>query len=169
MMMLVVGFFVGILYENVALTRGLETLQLFGEEQLELLRHAVVKQSEYLMYIIKMRSIPILASILLWNFRWRKPVILIGIGWAGFICGRIVVASVIGRGVKGVLLCIAVLFPHFIFYIMAYMILIVHLISEVKKRWRKTKTAGVLALFLLGVLLEVYTNPIVLNLVLRWV
>ena len=169
MMILVVGFFIGILYENVALTKSLDTLQIFEEEQLEMLRYANIKQPEYIFYIIKMRSVPILAALFLWNFRWRKPVLLTGVGWAGFICGRMLVAGVIGRGARGILLCLAVLFPHFVFYVCAYLILILYLWSETKRRWKKAKTAGVLGMFLTGLLLEIYINPIVLNFILKWV
>ena len=168
MMILVVGFFIGISYENIAIAKGLETMNLFQGDQLLLLQQMNVKTSKYMLHILKLRLYPLLGMLCLWNFRWKKVVVITGMAWIALVLGRIITGCIAIYGMKGLILCVAGLLPHFVFYVLAYRILIMYLISEIKRKWKKSNTAGFLAIFLIGLLLEVYVNPALVKYVLKW-
>ena len=160
---LVVGFFVGILYENFD-----KTIHFFEEEQLKIVREMNYKIQEYALYIIKIRLIPLSGIIFLKNLRWRRSVILFINGFCGFLIGRIMVAAIIVQGIKGIVIAAMVLFPHILFYAIAYMIVVLHLYNEKKRKWSKSQIVAIIIFFILGILSEIYINPRILKIVFRF-
>lgn len=160
-MILAVGFFIGIIYENMAVNRGMEMVNIA-------VREIQGEKTDYLFYILKNRLIPFGVLGLLWNFRWRKAILLVVIAWSGMIFGRTVVSTVITYGGKGVLLCAALVIPHYVFYILSYGVVIVYLCGNKRVQWNRVKTIAMLTMFFTGIILEVYVNPIVLNFILKY-
>lgn len=158
-MTLVVGFFVGILYEN-----WVKSIILFDREYVEMFQ-----EMEYMIYIVKMRVLPLISIVFLQNFRWRKICILLINGGCGFLFGRILVASIIEQGIKGIGLCILLFFPHMLFYIITYIIVMLQLYSERKRKWKKIQVVVIVLLLALGIFSEVYVNPRILKRILRFV
>ena len=163
MMILVVGFFVGILYENFS-----ETIHFFKTEQLLRLREMNFQSKEYLLYIMKMRMLPLIGALFLWNFRWRKIVVLMVSGWCSFFLGRILVAAILAHGVKGILLSMGALLPHTIFYVLLYFIIILQVYDERRRKWKQIQIAAIIILLVLGIGSEVYINPNVLKRIIDW-
>ena len=158
-MALVVGFFVGILYEN-----WVKSIILFDREYVEMFQ-----EMEYMIYIVKMRVLPLISIVFLQNFRWRKICILLINGGCGFLFGRILAASIIEQGIKGIGLCVLLFFPHMLFYAFTYMIVMLQLYSERKRKWKKIQVAAITLLLALGIFCEVYVNPRILKRILRFV
>lgn len=167
--MLAVGFLVGIIYENIVSGKDETLIRMFQSEQLQLFGELQIDSYTYLLYILKKRIVPLLVIVLLWSFKWRKPFVLIAVSWCGLLFGRMIVAAMISQGIRGVLICLAILFPQTIFYALVYIILVVHLYSDKRRWWNKGKTAAVAAFFLLGVLTEVYINPMILEMIINFV
>lgn len=156
---LVVGFFVGIFYENWA-----KSISIFRKEYWE-----IFQTMEYMIYIIEMRVLPLCALVFLQKFRWRKIAVLLINSYCGFLLGRIIVAAIIEQGIRGVGLCMTLFFPHMLFYVIIYAILISHLYNERKRKWEKIQVAAIVLFLALGIVGEVYVNPRILKRILRFV
>lgn len=161
---LVVGFLIGIVYENVA-----GTIFIFQTEYLKLFQEMSLDRKEYLFYILKVRVYPLIGIPFLWNFKWRKIITIFLVGWFGFFSGRLLVSAILLQGIKGICLYIAVAFPHMVFYLFAYLILVFHLFSDRKQRWNKLKTIVLVLLFSLGIGCEVYINPQIVKRIIGWI
>ena len=159
-MILAVGFFIGIIYENMAVNRGMEMVNIA-------VREIQGKKTDYLFYILKNRLIPFGVLGLLWNFRWRRELLFVVLAWSGMVLGRTVVSLLITYGGKGVLLCAALVIPHYVFYILSYGVVIVYLCGNKRVQWNRVKTIAMLTMFFTGIILEVYVNPVVLNFILK--
>ncbi len=159
---LAVGFFVGILYENILLRmQGIH---------IEEIRWSNVNQitETYLWQIVKLRSLPILGLWFMGKLRWKKQIVLLGIGWTGLLLGVLTVLAVAGAGVKGLILCLMGLLPHMIFYALCYGMIVVYLFYYPSKQWNAAKFCFVLVTLLIGILTEAYLSPILLRWTLRF-
>ena len=79
----------------------------------------------------------------------------------------IMTSSVLKMGVKGIILCLIALTPHFIFYIAGYMILLWYFFSYPESRWNLSKTVSFLLFIAVGILLECYVNPVIMQMFLK--
>ena len=95
----------------------------------------------------------------------KTDVVGLCIGWTGFSGGVVAVSSVISLGMKGILLCIVGMLPQILFYGFAYVILLWYLYTYPNGRWNIKKTAAAGISMAVGMILEVYTNPILMKLV----
>ena len=144
-MFLLGGFLIGILYAN-------------------LIKTDIVAE-EYLWYILRARLVPFCMICILGCMKWKKTVVGLCIGWTGFSGGVVAVSSVISLGMKGILLCIVGMLPQILFYGFAYVILLWYLYTYPNGRWNIKKTAVAGISMAVGIILEVYTNPILMKLV----
>lgn len=161
---LAVGFFIGIVYENVA-----GSIFIFQTEHLKLFQEMNLDRKEFLFYILKVRVYPLIGIAFLWNFKWRKIITIFLVGWFGFFEGRLLVSAILLQGIKGIFIYIAVAFPHMIFYMFAYLVLVFHLCSDRKQQWNKLKTVVLILAFLLGIGSEVYINPQIVKRIIEWI
>ena len=162
MIVLAVGFFVGIIYENYV-----QSIHFFEKEQLCLLYDLNVETKEYFLYIFKIRFLTMIGLWWIGSFRWRKILILLIFGWSGFFFGRILVSAILANGVRGIFIGIAAFFPHMLFYLCAFLIVLLHAYEERKRNWKKKQIAVIILIFVLGICSEVYVNPIILKLVIK--
>ena len=72
-------------------------------------------------------------------------------------------SAVLQTGIRGIFLCLAALFPHFLFYGAAWVILLWYFFQYPKVEWNRMKTLGFFLLTAVGVLLECYVNPVLLK------
>ena len=161
---LAVGFFIGIIYEN--LTR---TIQLFGIEQLEALGKIDFETREYLVYVIKIRSVQIIGVLLLYNYRWRKIILFAVSGYSGFFLARLFVSAILLHGMFGIVLGGAILFPQTLFYMLMYWIVVRKMCDERRVRWRGKQIAAVAILLTIGIWCEVYINPRIIKMIIEWI
>ena len=164
MILLVVGFFVGILYENI-----IGSMTLFQTESLKLFVQEYGEKKEYLFYIVKIRTLFLVLILFLWNFKWRKSVILFLSLCYGFFLGRMIVSAILFQGIKGIGICIGILFPQMLFYLFAYLMVILHLYNNRKKQWNRLKTIVFIFIWILGIWCEAYINPQILKIFIRWI
>ena len=70
-------------------------------------------------------------------------------------------------GIKGLILCLIALAPHLVFYITGYLILLWYLFTYPDSQWNLSKMVSTALFLAVGVLLECYVNPIIMELFLK--
>lgn len=166
LILLAVGFFVGIFYQNLA--SGGETVSWFQQYFLNQFAQTELVAEEYIWYVAGARLLPFVCLCIAGAFRWRKGIVCLGLIWTGFLAGVLTVSAVLALGAKGILLCIVGMLPQMLFYVPAYGMVLVYLYRYPKKQWNTAKTIFVCLSLLIGLILEVYLNPIILKWVLRF-
>lgn len=164
---LAVGFFVGILYENIVSKSQGMSIDLFQSYFLKQFAQVEIVTEEYLWYVAKARVVPFLLLLLLGCLRWKKTLVSIYVCWAGFLLGIITVSAVIPLGIKGILFCLAGMVPHIIFYVLAYGMYLLHLYHYPNRHWNATKTIFIVLMMFLGIALETYLSPIIIKSIVR--
>lgn len=98
-----------------------------------------------------------------------KLVHVLFVAWSGFAYGYFCVMLISSFGVMGLLLCFFALFPHFFFYVPVYLGLVDLSMCRREFVGWKSLVAGIILLMGLavGIFLESYMNPIVLQKVLK--
>ena len=81
----------------------------------------------------------------------------------GIFFGSLTITAISKMGFKGILFMVIGMFPHMCFYGMAYGILICYWLDDKRGRWSKTKTVGVLAFLIAGIVSEVYVNSLLMK------
>ena len=126
-----------------------------------------IETAEYLWYVVRIRMAPVLLLGALGCTRLRKGVVAAFILWTGFSSGLLFTSAVIKMGVKGIILCLIALIPQFLFYAAGYLALLWYLYTYPQIRWNLTKTVIFLLLLAVGMLLECYVNPVLMQLFIR--
>lgn len=164
---LAVGFFVGILYENlISRSRGM-SIDIFQTYFLEQYGQTEIVAEKYLGYVLKARAVPLIGLCFLGCMKWKKVLVAVCLGWTGFLTGVLTVSAVMQLGIKGVLFCLVGMFPHMICYGLVYGILFSYLYRYPKAKWNGIKTVFVVLVIFVGILLETYLNPLLMKLVIR--
>ena len=70
-------------------------------------------------------------------------------------------------GERGLLFCAACVLPQWIFYSMAYGMILVYWFHWPQKQWNHVKTVFVILMFSVGIIVEIYVNPLLLKWVIR--
>lgn len=160
---LVVGFLSGVIYENVITRNQVVTTELFLKSNLQRYLQTDVIAEKYVWYVIKERVIFLLIVCILSCVKWKKIFVTMCLALIGFFSGVFCVSAVLQLGMKGILLCIAGMFPHMLFYGLLYGMLFVHWFRFPERQWNRTKMLFVVVLFIIGFFLEVYVNPIIVK------
>lgn len=163
--LLVVGFLFGIIYENIISRRQIVTTEIFLASNLQRYLHTDVIAEKYFLYVIKSRIIPLILICVLSCVQWKKLLVTLYLVIIGFFTGSFCVSSVLQLGIKGIFLCLAGLFPQALFYGFMYGILFTHWFYYPERQWNRTKTVFTIVLFVFGILLEIYVNPIIVKFV----
>ena len=163
--LLAVGFFVGILYENIISKNNGITISLFQTGFLEQYKQTEIIPEEYLWYVARIRLTPMLLLFVLSCIKWKKILVSVSLLWTGFLAGVTIVSAVIQLGIKGILFCVAGAFPHMIFYGMTYGIVFAYLYDYPRRQWNGTKTIFMVLLVFLGIVLETYLTPILIKMI----
>ena len=106
-----------------------------------------------------------LTGILIVNYIWGEQLSLIGtftevyLLWTGMSGGILLSEAVAELGMKGSILCVAGLFPQFLFYVPAVLVLLRFCWNYPQNQWNRQKTFFVCGLFLIGIFLESCLNP----------
>ena len=151
------GFFIGIVYANLMSKDYITSMGIFNEFFLSQYMQADVDVAEYIWYVVRIRVALVAVICALGCTRLRKLVVVLFLLWTGFSSGMIMTSSVLKMGVKGIILCLIALTPHFIFYIAGYM----------ESRWNLSKTVSFLLFIAVGILLECYVNPVIMQMFLK--
>lgn len=157
------GFLIGILYVNLIAKQYASGPGIFSDYFLNQYSTLNVVAEEYVWYLLQIRLFPFLALLGLAFTKIRKVSAVAFLVWTGFSCGLLLSMAVLSLGIKGSLLCIVGILPQFFLYIPAYLIVIWYSYTYPVNRWNGQKTAFVSSAMILGILLEVYVNPILVK------
>ena len=163
MILLVVGFFIGVIYENIIFKKNFVTTEIFSKSNLQRFLQTDVIAEKYFWYVIKDRVFSLLLICVLSCVKWKKLFVSLCLILIGFFAGTFCVASVLYLGIKGILLCIAGLFPQMLFYGFLYGMLFIYWFHYPARQWNRTKTLFIFILFIIGLVLEIYVNPLVVK------
>ena len=164
---LAVGFFVGIIYENLVAKESALLSEVFLRSNLERYLQINVIGEKYLWYVVKARTLLLAVVCVLGCFRWKKLFVITCLTICGFFAGMMSVTAVMQLGIKGILLCITGILPQGIFYAMGYGMLFAYWFRYPQTRWNRAKLLFVIIMFLAGILLETYVNPVLVKLVIK--
>lgn len=180
------GFLIGILYTNFIGSQYSSHSGIFSSYYLSSYQYIEVVSSELFWFVLQKRLLPVLVI-------WVMGITVIGSAvvwgvllWVGFSGGMLVSMAVMQFGFKGLLLTLGGLFPQYLIYVPA-MFLFLHKVyamskslygdkSKAEQAAQNAKSAVfpyalsllfILIAMLLGVILESYVNPTILNLILK--
>jgi len=161
------GFLSGIIYINVFAKQSYLSMGIFDTYFLEQYSVSGFNTSNYIFYISKIRIIPVITLAILAATNLKRIAGICWLLWTGFSCGLILTTAVLKMGIRGIILCILAMFPHFICYFMVYLILIMYMFSFPVTKWNHSKTIYMALFLLLGIITECLFNPVVMDLYIR--
>lgn len=157
------GFLIGILYANLISKRYITSSGIFSEYFLSQYASIEVIAEEYIAYIFRVRIFPMITVIIFGQTKLRKLMVFFSFIWIGFSGGMLIVAAIVQLGAKGILLCMIGITPQFLFYILAYMVVLWHFYRYPISKWNYGKTVFVVLTMVLGIVTEAYVNPILMK------
>lgn len=160
-------FLLGILYANFSCKNLSDINYVFSEYYLEKYQNADIPSVSYILYILRVRSISISIILVLSFTRFRKANAWITFGWTGFLAGFLMSLAVICMGLKGSIFCVVAIFPQFLCYVPVYFVILWYAITYPQNRWNSQKSLFVFGAVMAGIVLESYTNPIIVRAFLR--
>ena len=143
------------------------TTELFLKSNLELYLQTDIITNKYLWYVVKERLLFLAVLCLISCIKWKKVFVILLLLYIGFVMGVLTVAAVIQLGAWGILLTMAGILPHGIFYGAGYSVLLNFWYRFPARSWNQTKLLFVVIMFLMGMIMEIYVNPIVVKWVIR--
>lgn len=164
---LVVGFLSGILYANVVSGNGVFLSELLKKTTLHQMGQVEIIHEEYFWYIAKERCYYLGILFVLACLKWKKILVGTILGVSGFLYGVLMVLAVLQLGIKGILFCLFGLLPQMIFYGMAYGVLLSYWYYFPERKWSRMKTIFVIVMFSVGIITEVYINPLLVKGIVR--
>lgn len=158
------GFLLGIFYANIVSRQYITTGGILSDSFLMGYMQVEVFPEDYIWYILRMRAFPLVIVALMGMTRLRRATVVGSMVWIGFAHGILTVASVLKMGMKGLIFCLLGMTPQLFFYLAGYFVLFWQLYSYPKIRWSAWKVIFIILTFSLGIILEVYVNPILMKL-----
>lgn len=153
------GFLLGIIYVNVVAKEHMADIEIFSEYYLTHFSSGGIIVREYLPYLLRVRLIPLLFLAALAFTKLRKAAAVFFLAWSGFTGGIILSSAADELGIMGSFLCAVSVFPHFFFYVPAYLILLWYCCSAPRTVWNRQKTVFLVFAMAAGIILELYVNP----------
>ena len=115
------------------------------------LKNETISFQQYIWYLIRVRGVFFLILFLAMGIRIRKIVAAFFLLWTGMSGGILLSEAVAELGMKGSILCVAGLFPQFLFYVPAVLVLLRFCWNYPQNQWNRQKTFFVCSLFLIGI------------------
>lgn len=177
------AFAAGILLANLMGREAVSNAGILNDYFVEKFQYTEVSPQSLFFYIIGER-VPLLLLLLALTLTTLGVVGGITmLGWQGFSVGFMLSTAIAKYGVKGMLLVLGGLFPQYICYMPVY-ILYCYLANYLRQRLSKDRmgngsdrgyivgawlvaAAGLLLLFVMGIFLESYINPLILKKILK--
>lgn len=153
------GFLLGIIYVNLIAKKYMAEPGIFSEYFLEQFETVKIQAGEYIWYLLRLRLLPFLVLMGLGFTKMRRAAAVSFLLWTGISGGILISTSILSLGIRGSFLCMAGLFPQFLFYIPAYLVLIWHCYYSPQGRWNRQKIVFSALMLSGGMLLEMYVNP----------
>ncbi len=168
-----VGVFAGMVVMNLGKSALLENTGLLDEYTLYQMKYMTVDSSALFYYVLgqRMKSLLILAVL---STTYLGIFVCGGITfWYGVCAGAFLAASVLRYGIKGILLVVVGLFPHYVIYVPAMILMLLWCMriygkiyldkSEISISRALIQLLGILLVFSVGCVLEGFLNPFFLR------
>lgn len=137
--------------------------ELFQKTTLRQVGQIEIINEKYFWYVAKERIFELLILCILSHMKWKKLFVGIVLGISGFLYGVLMVLAVLQMGIKGILFCSVGLLPQILFYGMAYGVLLCYWYYFPERKWNRMKTIFVMVMFGVGIITEVYINPLLVK------
>lgn len=137
---------------------------LFDEDSLKSIRDQITAGNALFYFVMKERITIIIALFLLATTDFGRWFVYGNVLWYGAGTGLLFTVALLRYGVKGILLLVAGMFPHYLIYVPA-LILTLH-VSEEKRGINKKLFVQMLVILIVvitGCILECYVNPKVIT------
>lgn len=157
------GFLLGIVYVNFIARKYMAEPGIFSDFFLNQFQTVSIEVKEYIWYLLRLRAVPFLVLAGLSFTKAGKISAVLFLVWTGVSAGILISAAVLNMGIKGSLLCLVGLFPQFLLYIPAYVVLLWHCYTSPQSQWNHQKTIFVSLAMSVGIILEMYVNPIIIK------
>lgn len=157
------GFFLGILYVNFIAKKYVAEPEIFSEYFLTKFYTVRIDPGEYLLYLMRIRLVPLCVLSFLSLTKMRKVSSVTFLIWTGFTGGVVISSAAEGLGISGSLLCMVAVFPQFLFYVPAYLVLLWYCFSAPQIGWNRQKTVFIVLMTAVGLILELYVNPVLVK------
>lgn len=157
------GFLFGILYVNFIMKKYTAEPGIFSDYFLKQYQSVEIIAKEYIWYLLKVRVVPFLLLLVLAFTKIRKLSSIAFLTWTGFSGGMLLSMAVLSMGIKGSILCIIGILPQFLLYIPAYMVVIWYGYTYPQNHWNTQKGIFIGLTMSVGILLELYINPIIMQ------
>lgn len=167
LLVFMISFLIGIFYTNFVAGDYVTITGIFYEGFIDQYTRMEFVTKDYLFYLLKNRTMPLIIFSIAATTKYRKATSLVVLFWTGFAGGVLAVTSVLRMGGTGILVCIAALFPHFLFYAMEYFMIIWYCYTYPDISWNRWKTSFVVIMHFTGILVEGYLNPQILRLLIQ--
>src|SRR5699024_8954177 len=118
------GFLLGIVYVNFIARKYMAEPGIFSDFFLDQVQSVSIDAKEYIWYLLRLRAVPFLALAGLSLTKAGKVSAVLFLVWTGISAGILISAAVLNLGIKGSILCLVGLFPQFLLYIPAYVVLL---------------------------------------------
>lgn len=157
------GFLLGIIYVNFIADRYVAAPGIFSDYFLTQFLDVRIDVQEYLWYLLRIRAVPFFALAALSFTKARRISAVLFLVWAGTSGGILISSAAADLGMKGCLLCVTALFPQFLFYIPAFIVLLWYCYTAPQSHWNRQKTVFVTLTMALGIITELYVNPMLVK------
>lgn len=125
-------------------------------------------ESGQLFWFCFCKRFPVLLFLLIMGMtKWRKYFISLFLGICGALFAIDYCVAAYRLGLNGFLQVFCMLFPHYIFYVIAFVLYLKWCDCEVYHNVRKWQFFFLILLFVIGLLMESYVNPIILHKILK--
>ena len=161
------GFITGICSGNLWMKDYILNIGIFNQYFLEQYSRIEVVYKDYLWYLVKSRTVPVVIFSAAAGTRYRSVTAIVTSTWLGFCFGMVMCAAIVKMGIRGVMLVLFSLIPQGIFYIMAGILLCQYMVGYPLVRWNSGKGIKVAAFVILGIATECYVNPIIMKLFIK--
>ncbi len=180
---LLAAFVAGIFFANLMGREAVSNAGVLNDYFIEKFQYTEINGQNLFFYIIRERLPLLLLLLLLTMTSLGIAGGILMLSWQGFSVGFMLSTAIAKYGMKGILLVLGSLFPQYVFYFPVY-ILYCYLAVYLRQRTHKDRmgngsdrryiygawmitAAGILIMFITGIFLESYINPIILKNILK--
>lgn len=157
------GFVFGVVCANAAARIYHMESGVFGGRVLFGFQASGIEYGRYCAYILRLRAVPVLVLYAASRTKMRKAAAVLFLIWTGISAGILVSSAALGLGISGSVLCVAGIFPQFLFYIPAFFVLLQYCFAWPAVQWSRQKMIFTVLMTGAGIVLEVYVNPLVMQ------
>lgn len=167
LVLFMLGFFSGIIYVNIFARNYMVSVGIFSDYFLEQYSKYALHIDEYFWHVIQIRIFPVIVLCILAGTNYKKVAGCVYILWTGLLVGILLTTAILKLGIKGILLCLIGVLPHYICYVSAYAMILIYMITYPDVRWNSSKTISMIIFMMLGIITECYINPVLMDIFMK--